>query len=219
MKNLKRFAVLFCVSTTISSYSQIGTGGYQINNEEATIVALPEVLLSFDAVFDSKKVELTWSSNTENNNNFYAVEKSKDGIAFEKIVSIKAFGNNSSLISYFEADFTPFNGISYYRLSQTDIKGKVLSSRIVSVNNINATSDLSMISDEKHTNNLQDSENKEVLLVLRNQKGEESYSKAVVDQENNLVVSNDNESKLDIGTYVVIASSDNKFYSQKVVIK
>ena len=218
MKNLNRFAVLFCISTTIPSFAQIGNGGYKINIEEPTI-ALPEVLLSFDAIFDSKKVELSWSSNSEINNSFYTVEKSKDGIVFESVTTIKGFGNNSSLISYFEADFTPFEGISYYRLKQTSGTGIVLSSRLVSVNNIFSTGSLSMNSTDGQSGNLLGSENKEILVVLRNEKGAESYSKVVFDQEKNLILSSENDTKLDIGTYIVVASSDNKLYSQKLVVK
>jgi hypothetical protein len=219
MKNLNRFAVLFCISTTLTSYSQIGTGGFKINNEEVAVASLPEVLLSFDAVFDSKKVELTWSSTSEINNNFYAVEKSKDGIVFEEVVSIKGFGNNSSLISYFEADYNPFDGISFYRLKQTNANGIILSSRLVSINNIYSSNSLSLNTGEDHSSNLLGSENKEVIVVLRNEKGIETYSKVIIDQEKNVIVSTDNETKLDIGTYLVIASSDNKLYSQKLVIK
>lgn len=219
MKNLNRFAVLFCISTTLTSYSQIGTGGFKINNEEVAVAALPEVLLSFDAVFDSKKVELTWSSNSEINNNFYSVEKSKDGIVFEEVVSIKGFGNNSSLISYFEADYNPFDGISFYRLKQTNANGIIVSSRLVSINNIYSSNSLSLNTGEDHSSNLLGSENKEVIVVLRNEKGIETYSKVIIDQEKKVIVSTDNETKLDIGTYLVIASSDNKLYSQKLVIK
>lgn len=219
MKNLNRFAVLFCISTTLSSYAQIGNGGYNIDNNTSTTIALPEVLLSFDAIFDSKKVELSWSSNSEINNNFYTVEKSKDGLNFESVTNIKGFGNNSSLISYFDVDFTPFEGISYYRLKQTSASGVVLSSRLVSVNNIFSTGSLAVNSNDEITGNLLGSENKEILVVLRNEKGAESYSKVIFDQEKNLILSNDNDTKLDIGTYIVVACSDNKLYSQKLIIK
>mgnify|MGYP001788608563 CR=1 FL=1 len=72
---------------------------------------------------------------------------------------------------------------------------------------------------EDHSSNLLGSENKEVIVVLRNEKGIETYSKVIFDQEKNLILSTDNEPKLEIGTYLVIASSDNKLYSQKLIIK
>ena len=66
---------------------------------------------------------------------------------------------------------------------------------------------------------LMGSENKEVLVVLRNEKGLESFSKVIVDQNNNVTVTADSDYKLDIGTYTVIASSNNRLYSQKVFVK
>jgi ribosome biogenesis protein Tsr3 len=63
------------------------------------------------------------------------------------------------------------------------------------------------------------SENKEVLVVLRNEKGEEHFSKVLVNEQNTITISPDNEHKLDNGTYVVIACSNNKLYSQKVTVK
>ena len=66
---------------------------------------------------------------------------------------------------------------------------------------------------------LMGSENKEVLVVLRNEKGLESFSKVIVDQNNNVTVTADSDYKLDNGTYTVIASSNNRLYSQKVFVK
>lgn len=222
MKNLNRFVFLFCITNSLASFSQMNTGGYKLDNEEEKVnISLPNVLLTFDAIFDNTKVELTWSSDTENNNNFFSIEKSKDALVFEEVTSIKGFGNNSSIISYYDVDYTPFEGISYYRLKQTDLKGVVLSSRIVSINNKNITSNLSMNQSAVYETpaNLMGSENKEVLVVLRNEKGMESYSKVIIDEENNVIVPAESDNKLEIGNYIVIASSDNKLYSQKVVVK
>lgn len=217
MKKLNRFVVISSMFLSLSSFAQIGTGGYKINEESKS---MPEVLLSFDAVFDNTKVELTWSSDTENNNNFFVIEKSKDAMNFEALLTIKGFGNYSNIMSYFDVDYTPFEGISYYRLTQIDQQGKILSSRLVSINNKISTSNLAMNQSAIYDNPaaLMGSENKEVLVVLRNEKGEESYSKVVIDEEFH-VLSSDASSKLDNGTYTVVASSDNRLYSQKLVVK
>lgn len=223
MKNLNRFVILFCISNTFSMFSQMSSGGFSLNleTEEKINTPLPKVLLSFDAILDEKKVELTWSSDTENNNNFFTIEKSKDAVTFEEVTSIKGFGNNSAIISYYDVDYTPYEGISFYRLKQTDIKGIVLSSRLVSINSKSLNSSLSMNQSGVYETpaNLMGSENKEVLVVLRNEKGMESYSKVIIDQENNVIVPTESDYKLEIGNYLVVASSDNRLYSQKVVVK
>lgn len=217
MKNLNRFAFLVFATLSISSYAQIIKEPVYTSEN---INQLPLVLLNFDAVFDNTKVELTWSTDAENNNNFFVVEKSKDAMNFEKITSIKGFGNHSNIMSYFDVDYTPFEGISFYRLTQIDEKGKVLSSRLVSINNKISTTNLAMNQSAVYDNPaaLMGSENKEVLVVLRNEKGEESYSKVVIDDLNN-ILSSDSSTKLDNGTYTIVASSDNKLYSQKFVVR
>ncbi len=217
MNKLNRFAALFFVSLSFTSFSQIGNGGFKINENGDP---MPNVLLNFDAIFDNTKVELTWSSDTENNNNVFVVEKSKDAMNFEALTSIKGFGNHSNIMSYFDVDYTPYEGISFYRLTQINEKGKVLSSRLVSINNKISTNNLSMNQSAIYDNpaSLMGSENKEVLVVLRNEKGEESYSKVVIDEAYH-VLSSDATTKLDNGTYTVVASSDNRLYSQKLVVR
>ena len=218
MNKLNRFVVAALVFCSLSSQAQIGTGGFKIDENGDP---MPQVLLNFDAIFDNTKVELTWSSDTENNNNFFVVEKSKDAMNFEAVISIKGFGNHSNIMSYFDVDYAPFEGISYYRLTQINDKGKVLSSRLVSINNKISTSNLAMNQSAIYDNPaalLGTENNREVLVVLRNEKGEERYSKVVIDDQYN-VLSADNTTKLDNGTYTVIASSDNRLYSQKLVVR
>jgi hypothetical protein len=222
MKKLNRFFVLFCLTSSLSAVAQNTNKGFKLDSQDNIEVSfLPQVLLSFDAIIVDKKVELTWASDTEHNNNFFTIEKSKDAANFETVATVKGFGNYSSLISYFDTDFTPYDGISYYRLKQTDVRGTVLSSRLVSINNKSVTNDLGLNVNaiDEHAENLMGSENKEVLVVLRNEKGMESYSKVMVDQQNNITVSSEEDNKLDNGTYTVIASSNNKLYSQKVVVR
>jgi len=47
-------------------------------------------------------------------------------------------------MSYFDIDNYPYEGVSYYRLKQTDVKGNVLSSRLVSVNNKYVTGNIAI---------------------------------------------------------------------------
>lgn len=222
MKKLNRLFVLFCLSSSLQLSSQVNSStSHESVKDEKASSTLPEVLLSFDAIISDKKVELTWSSNTENNNNYFTIEKSKDAVNFEEVTSIKGFGNYSSLVNYFDVDYIPYEGISYYRLKQTDSKGHTLSSRLVSVNYRLGNDGLAanQNSVDENTANLLGSENKEVLVVLRNEKGEEHFSKVIINEENTITISPDNEHKLNNGTYVVIACSNNKLYSQKVTVK
>lgn len=224
MKNLNRYFVLFSIAGSFQAFSQtavIKSSLYTSNTQVVASTQLPSVLLSFDAIINDKQVELTWSSNTENTNNFFTIEKSKDAVNFEEVTSIKGFGNYSSLINYFDIDLAPYSGISYYRLKQTDVNGVVLSSRLVSVNYKFGSDGLVVYpnANEENLTNIMGSENKEVLVVLRNEKGLETYSKVIIDKKNTVIFSPDDVNKLDNGVYLVVASSDNKLYSQRVIVK
>ncbi len=223
MKNLNRYFVLFCIAGSLQSFSQtaaVKSSLFSNNVHEVASTPLPSVLLSFDAIINDKQVELTWESNTENNNNFFTIEKSKDAVHFEQVTSIKGFGNYSSLINYFDVDLAPYSGISYYRLKQSDSKGNILSSRLVSVNYKFGDDGLSVYpnASDEHPANLMGSENKEVLVVLRDGQGIESYKKVIIDEKNTVIFPS-TENKLDNGVYLIVASSDNKLFSQLVTVR
>ncbi len=79
-------------------------------------------------------VDLHWQTASEVNNDYFTVERSTNGEEFEPILKQNGAGNSSSIINYYDTDNHPLNGVSYYRLKQTDFDGKVSYSGIVSVN-------------------------------------------------------------------------------------
>lgn len=90
-------------------------------------------LLNFDAFYNGKNVDLKWTTATEINNDYFTVERSRDGINFEAIFTMKGKGNSTNQINYNGVDENPKNGISYYRLKQTDFDGTFSYSEIKSI--------------------------------------------------------------------------------------
>ena len=85
--------VLFSnVDLTTDGYYTIGTKDYMAS-------PLPIELLSFDAIMNGKQVDINWTTATELNNDYYTIEKSKDGINFETSSIVDAAGNSLSLIN------------------------------------------------------------------------------------------------------------------------
>lgn len=96
---------------------------------------LPVELLSFNAVPNkARQVNLNWVTASEHNSDFFTIEKSKDGRNFEVYKYVKAAGNSTFNLLYKDLDTNPFEGISYYRLKQTDFNGEYFYSEIKSVN-------------------------------------------------------------------------------------
>jgi hypothetical protein len=82
------------------------------------------------------QVELTWSTATETNNDFFTVEKSNNGTDFKALAQVPGAGNSNQILNYKLIDEQPYEGVSYYRLKQTDFDGKYTYSelRTVSLN-------------------------------------------------------------------------------------
>lgn len=95
---------------------------------------LPISLVSFDAeALEDKSVNLKWITESEINNDFFTIERSKDGESFEVVDILEGAGNSSEMRRYNMEDENPYTGTSYYRLKQTDYDGKYSYSDIQSV--------------------------------------------------------------------------------------
>jgi hypothetical protein len=94
---------------------------------------LPVELLAFDAEPDGDDVRCTWSTASEQNNDFFTVERSRDGVVFDDIGEMEGAGNSQQVLGYSFLDPSPYAGLSYYRLRQTDFDGTETWSQVVAV--------------------------------------------------------------------------------------
>ncbi|MFT6383879.1 MAG: hypothetical protein ACJAQR_000704, partial [Bacteroidia bacterium] len=85
---------------------------------------LPITLLSFTAEVEDGHVQLNWTTTAEINNDYFNVEHSVDGINFTSISRIRGAGNSTQILNYSTIHHTLSNGVSYYRLKQTDFDGE-----------------------------------------------------------------------------------------------
>ena len=81
-------------------------------------------LNDFNAAAQKDKVKITWSTASENNNDYFSIERSTDAVSWSTVKTIKGAINSSALISYESFDENPFAGTNYYRLKQTDLDSK-----------------------------------------------------------------------------------------------
>jgi hypothetical protein len=94
-------------------------------------VPLPVQLLNFNAINENNEyVFLKWQTALEENNDHFDVERSSDGTHFDKILTVKAVGNSTTLQSYSAADNTVVRGINFYRLKQVDTDGHATYSEV-----------------------------------------------------------------------------------------
>lgn len=127
------------VGTTSQVFTVVSNPGayYFLDSISVTgaTVILPIELLEFNALAtDEGDVELRWTSVTETNNDYYTIERSQDGMAWDNIAKVTGAGNSMETLNYSELDRNPFAGISYYRLKQTDFNGDFEYSKVRAVN-------------------------------------------------------------------------------------
>lgn len=90
----------------------------------STITILAVDLASFTADCKNENVSVQWATLTEENNDYFILEKSQDGDYFEEIAIADGAGSSSELQNYSISDRKSNSQPVYYRLSQVDFDGE-----------------------------------------------------------------------------------------------
>ncbi|HIP32706.1 MAG TPA: T9SS type A sorting domain-containing protein [Crocinitomicaceae bacterium] len=104
------------------------------NGTPCNTIVLPVELLSFDAAIEREAVKINWATSSENNNDYFLVERSNDLMNWEEVAFVSGAGNSTEEITYSESDYFPLAGNSYYRLKQVDFDGEYSYSEIRPIN-------------------------------------------------------------------------------------
>jgi hypothetical protein len=165
-------------------------------------------LLSFNATLNNRKVDLTWQTASEHNNDFFTVERSADGFNFEPVLYKDGAGNSNELLSYTIQDVQPLEGVSYYRLKQTDLDGAFEFSDIKIVD-MESNSNV-MIYPNPSNGIVNFKSNKEIInLTISTAEG-----KVLLNE----VKSSEFRLELPIGVYYATFEIEGTLYSKKLVI-
>ena len=106
---------------------------------------LPVEFLNVTATQKGGGVAVNWSTASENNNKYFDVEKSTDGVNFTAINSVTGAGNSSTVKNYNSFDAKPSAGINYYRIKQVDTDGRFKYSIVVKVKITGNKTDISVL--------------------------------------------------------------------------
>jgi hypothetical protein len=191
-------------------------------------VTLPVELTSFEGVQKNNTIALSWTTQTETNNDYFTVERSTNGLTFEEIGRVNGSGTSSQAHNYSFNDESPIVGTNYYRLKQTDFNGQFETFEIIAVElgsttpgcvlsvypnpcESNCTVTLSDCPNDNNGNiavEVIDASGKTVSSTIpqRNAQGGFSYTLDV----------NDN---LKPGVYIIRGTSSKAVYQQKAVLK
>jgi len=117
------------VNTNGQNTGDSGSAGQVINQPRSTF--LPVALSDFKATVVNKGIQLNWATQTEQNNDYFAVEHSLNGADFKTVEIINGAGDSEKRTAYTYTHTTPVNGNNYYRLRMVDMDGKTKNSHVV----------------------------------------------------------------------------------------
>lgn len=95
--------------------------------------SLPIELVEFRGHNEGDYNQLYWKTSTEQNSDYFEVQKSADGANFNRIGQVAAAGTSLQARSYDFQDDQPYMGVSYYRLKMVDRDGSFEYSNIVAI--------------------------------------------------------------------------------------
>lgn len=74
-------------------------------------------------VTPTQAVDVRWVTATEINNDFFTVERSRDGLSWTELAVVSAVGNSETQQAYHFLDQRPVEGDNHYRIRQTSLDG------------------------------------------------------------------------------------------------
>ncbi|MCO6500133.1 MAG: hypothetical protein J5I47_07115 [Vicingus serpentipes] len=188
------------------------------------ISSTPIAITSLEANIDyaQKCVQLTWTSTPLTKSNQFIIEKSADKNTWETVATVFGSSHINRSTEFLHSDYNLSENISYYRLKQVEIFSNVFPVKYIKTkNNIAGINLYPSTSENNTTPNIAYEEvfEKEILLVIRDNKGDEFYSKALLNLENEAIVATPIEKEIPSGDYLITATSENQIYSQNIKIK
>jgi hypothetical protein len=185
---------------------------------------IPVKLLSFAAIKENALVKLYWVTASEFNNDYFAVERSVDGLKFETITIVEAIGNSQDIQKYSVTDQNPYLGVSYYRLKQTDYNGSFEYSKIVSVNfSMDLGYGLNVFPNPTRADNIKitisGEAGNEVMVMVYDFWGSPCYSKRMIAGSGNYTITLGKDNTFAPGIYTVTLLGSKECFSKIIVIR
>jgi hypothetical protein len=120
------------------------TNTFYVGSVNSVTSPLPVELVFFTATVTNGRVKLSWETAMETNNDYFIIQRSRDGVMWDSLTHVAGSGNTSTATFYAAYDPAPYRGISYYRLVETDFAGNKIYSSVCAVNLQRSSSEISL---------------------------------------------------------------------------
>jgi Secretion system C-terminal sorting domain len=187
------------------------------------VSTLPVTLVSFSAMLENNKADLTWTTATEINVSHFVIEKSTDGKNFNDAGMVFAYGNTTEKMNYSFSDHvnTDQSAVIYYRLRSVDVDGKftysatrVIRTSKVAENNISIVTYPNPVTNELRVTIPANWQNKKVTYEMFDNNGQVSKKSETANSSQTETL---NVSTLSRGFYIVRVTCDGRTAQQKII--
>lgn len=123
-----------CATSIVSQINRNSMTNFSVFGIAQSPTPLPIELINFSGEIVGEDNLLTWITASEHNNDYFTLERSRDGFDFDEMMQIPGAENSTANIEYSRFDYDPYPGVVYYRLKQTDYNGIYSYSQTIALN-------------------------------------------------------------------------------------
>lgn len=178
---------------------------------------LPVQWLDLSAECEHENIIIKWSTATEQNSDYFTVERSLDGTNFSAIATKPAAGNSSTVQNYSAVDTDPYSGTSYYRVKETDFNGEFIYSGTITIKGCSGDDIIIYGEEGEIIVDINASSSGQYNIEMYDSMGQILIHKSVA------VTAGNNQAKLPItfasGIYVIKIFNDQQTSAKKIFIK
>lgn len=188
------------------------------------VVILPVEVINFEAIPNHQnQIELFWTTVSEQNNDYFVLQKSNDGINFETFATVDGAGISSRTINYFQLDNEPFNGINYYKLIQVDYDGHQRHVKTIAIHFKPDLIDLFLYPNPTNGNivniHCENIYERNVSIQFKNMLGQIVYEIQIESPDKNFTIPVTLPNDLTDEVYIVSVITNNRQINKKLVVK
>lgn len=209
------------VATTGTNLSNAGCAFQDGTSTMVRVITCGVILngnfTQFKGTLSENKGLLTWSVTGEKDLKYYDVERSSDGVNFEKIGRINAKNLSETFYNFTDPD--ELNGTRYFRLKMTDVNGMYKFSSTVVLSTA-LKFDLQHVQNPfttKITADITAPQDGTLNLVLYNEKGQKILSQSQQVRKGFAKINIENLPSMSSGMYILAAELNKESIRKKVV--
>lgn len=181
---------------------------------------LPVTMSSFNNTCKNGNTLLEWTTASEVNNDYFAMERSDQSFEFYEIGRVKGSGNSNISNSYSFLDPAFNNKTTYYRIKQVDFNGEFRYHRIIASNCYKT--EFEVVSHQLTSDNLDltvnSFENENVIIYLYDLQG-----RLIIESNHQLIQGNNkinlNQVNIQAGIYLMSIVGEVHHYQTKLIRK